>query len=226
VKVTERTEARRLRAVEGMSMKDIATAVGVSLSSVSRWTRDIELDQAHQAALREANPVLNGRRLGHGVRASRAREARAAAQEHGRRLAAAGDPMHRLGCMLYWAEGSKGRNCVTFTNSDPDMVAIFLAFLRRSYATTDQQVSIRVNVFLGNDLELEAIEAWWLERLGLPPSSLRRAIVNRPSRGSLRKRRTLPYGTVRLEVCSTFMVQSIYGAIQECAEFERPEWLD
>ena len=36
----------------------------------------------------------------------------------------------------------------------------------------------------------------------------------------------LPYGTARLAMHSTFIVQSIYGAIQEYAGFARPEWLD
>jgi hypothetical protein len=36
----------------------------------------------------------------------------------------------------------------------------------------------------------------------------------------------LPYGTGRLAVHSTFIVQSIYGAIQEYARTNRPEWLD
>jgi hypothetical protein len=37
---------------------------------------------------------------------------------------------------------------------------------------------------------------------------------------------TLPHGTARLVVYSTFVVQSIYGAIQEYADASRPEWLD
>jgi hypothetical protein len=36
----------------------------------------------------------------------------------------------------------------------------------------------------------------------------------------------LPYGTCRLVVHDTALVQSIYGAIQEYAGFDRPEWLD
>jgi hypothetical protein len=40
------------------------------------------------------------------------------------------------------------------------------------------------------------------------------------------KRNTLIYGTARLRVCSTFIAQSIYGAIQEYSGIERPEWLD
>jgi hypothetical protein len=34
------------------------------------------------------------------------------------------------------------------------------------------------------------------------------------------------YGTGRLAVHSTFVVQSIYGGIQEIAGIDRPEWLD
>jgi len=49
--------------------------------------------------------------------------------------------------------------------------------------------------------------------------------VNRPSRASQGKRRTLPYGTARVVVHSTALVQSLYGAIQEYAGVERPEWL-
>jgi hypothetical protein len=56
---------------------------------------------------------------------------------------------------------------------------------------------------------------------------LRKAAVNRSSSASQRKRgHVLPYGTGRVTVCSTFIVQSIYGAIQEYAGIDRPEWLD
>lgn len=36
----------------------------------------------------------------------------------------------------------------------------------------------------------------------------------------------LPYGTCRLVVHSTQVVQTIYGSIQEYGGFDRPEWLD
>ena len=95
--------------------------------------------------------------------------------------------------MLYWAEGSKYRNRAVFTNSDPDMVALFHRFLRECYDVTADRITLTVNVHLGNGLTLPEIEAWWLDRLGLPPSCLRQATVNNVSRASQRKRRTLPY---------------------------------
>jgi hypothetical protein len=55
----------------------------------------------------------------------------------------------------------------------------------------------------------------------------RKTIVNRPSSASRRRRhRVLLHGTGRLAVHSTFVVQSIYGGIQEIAGIDRPGWLD
>ena len=128
--------------------------------------------------------------------------------------------------MLYWAEGHRNRNQVLFTNSDADMLMLFRNFLRDCYAIADEQIALNVNVHLGNGLTLAEVESWWINRLVLPRTCLRKAIVNRPSRASQRKRRTLPYGTVRLTVSSTFVVQSIFGAIQAYAGIDRPAWLD
>jgi hypothetical protein len=84
-----------------------------------------------------------------------------------------------------------------------------------------------VNCFLENGLTLDEILHWWLERLQLPAGCLRTPSVNRLSTASKRlKSHILPYGTARLAVHSTFIVQSIYGAIQEYAGIDRPEWLD
>ena len=127
--------------------------------------------------------------------------------------------------MLHWGEGSKARNSVQLANSDPDLLRFFLRFLRECYDVQADHVAFCVNCFLGNGQSLDQIEAWWLDQLGLPRASLRKAQVNRMSRASSRKRRQLVYGTGRISVYSTAIVQSIYGAIQEYAGIDRPEWL-
>jgi len=43
MKTRERSEARRLRAEEGRSVKEIAGILSVSRSSVSLWVRDVPL---------------------------------------------------------------------------------------------------------------------------------------------------------------------------------------
>lgn len=128
--------------------------------------------------------------------------------------------------MLYWAEGSKGRNTVQFSNSDPAMVRFFASFLRRYYGVRDEAFRVECNLFADHLERQHEIEQFWLDELALPRSSLRNSTVNVYSKHSQKKRRNkLPYGTVRVCVHSTAIVQSIYGAIQEYGGFERPEWL-
>jgi transcriptional regulator with XRE-family HTH domain len=221
----ERAEARRLRRDDGLAMRAIAVRLGVAVSSVSTWTRDIPLTDEQHARLRAANPIYNQQVRGQGGRSASARAVRVAAQEHGRKMARKGESVHLGGCMLYWAEGSKNRNRVVFTNADVEMHRAFLGFLRDSYEVAPEQVTFRVNCHLNNGLSLAEIEGWWLDALGLPPECLRAATVNRASSASRWRRNVLVYGTASTCVHSTFIVQSIYGAIQEYGGFERPEWL-
>ena len=127
---------------------------------------------------------------------------------------------------LFWGEGSKERNSVTFTNADAEMLRFFFRFLNESYDVPDDAIRLRINCHLGNGLSVGEIETWWLDQLGLPSSCLRATTVNRASRASKRVRRPLVHGTAQLRVGSTWIVQSIYGAIQEYAGCERPDWLD
>ena len=77
------------------------------------------------------------------------------------------------GCMLYWAEGSKGRNQVHFANSDLNMVKFFCDFLRTSLGVRSEDMTLRLNVYTGNGLSLREIEEYWLNALDLPRTALR-----------------------------------------------------
>ena len=66
-----------------------------------------------------------------------------------------------------------------------------------------------------------------MDTLELPRSCLRKSQVNVYSKHSQKKRRNkLPYGTCRVVVHRSRVVQAIYGSIQEYGGFDRPEWLD
>lgn len=129
--------------------------------------------------------------------------------------------------MLFWAEGSKHRNLVQICNADPEVLKFFAGFLRRYFGVSDEKFRVACHLFADHIERQQEVEQFWLDALALPRSCLTKSIVNNYSRSSKRKRvNMLPYGTCRLTVCSTQIVQHIYGAIQEYAGFERPEWLD
>ena len=134
---------------------------------------------------------------------------------------------YAAGCMLYWAEGAKQRNSLKVTNSDPELLAFFADFLRRELDVPSERMRLSCNLFADHLDRQQQIEDYWLDRLGLDRSCLRKSVVNVYSRSSKRTRiGKLPYGTSALVVNSTRIVQTIYGSIQEYGGFDRPEWLD
>ena len=129
--------------------------------------------------------------------------------------------------MLYWAEGSKERNQLQFTNSDPAMARFFVDFLKTHIDLRGEQIRITCNLFADHLERRSEIERHWLNVLGLPQISLRKSIVNVYSKYSKRKRvGNLPYGTCHVVVSKTSVTQTIYRAIQELGGFERPAWLE
>jgi len=135
--------------------------------------------------------------------------------------------VYAAGCMLYWAEGGKQRNSLKITNADPEVLVFFAGFLRTHFEVPNEKMRVYCNLFADHVDRQHEIEDYWLARLGLDRSSLRKSIVNVYSRYSQRKRlNRLPFGTTALVVHSTRIVQTIYGSIQEYGGFERPEWLD
>jgi transposase-like protein len=227
MKTEERDLARALRREEGASIKDIARRVGVSTSSVSLWVRDIELTEEQHAALAHRNVAYNRQMSGTWKQAARRRSERMEYQQHGRALARSGDPLLVAGCMLYWAEGARARNSLRFTNSDPEMVRFFVRFLRERFAIDDRALSLTCNLFADHLERQHEIEEFWLDVARLPESSLRKSSVNVYSKYSQKKRRNkLPYGTCRISVSRTWLIQTIYGAIQEIGGFTRDAWLD
>jgi hypothetical protein len=222
-KPIERGVARSLRAEHGTPVKHLARLLRVSPATISVWVRDIEVSPEQKR-----RNVAGAAKLRGDTWRDLNRERRRRYQEQGHQRARLKDAMHLAGCMLYWAEGSKDRNSVVLTNSDPHLLRFFRQFLRSDLRVIDTDLSIRLNVYLGNGLALGEIEEYWLRVLELPRTALRKHSVNHlPTSSSGRKKNALPYGVCTIRVSrSTRLVQHIYGAIQEYAGFAEPRWLD
>ena len=137
------------------------------------------------------------------------------------------DPLYIAGCMLFWAEGDKTGSSVRLSNSDPEVIRLFARFLRECFGVEDERFRVYCHLFADHVSKQREVEQFWLDTAELPPTALRKSMVNNYSRSSQRKRfNRLPYGTCKLVVHSTEIVQTIYGSIQEFAGFSRPEWID
>jgi hypothetical protein len=226
-KPEERAAARELRR-EALSYKRIAAILRISASSALYWTRDIELTPEQVAAnlgtgITAAEEVVSRRAR---AWSERSRNRRLAFQLEGRVRAREGDCLHNAGCMLYWAERTKSKNAVGFSNSDISMVAFFLRFLTTCFEVEMNRLTLALHVYLNNGLTIAEIEDHWLDALDLPRSCLRKHQINPlPSSSSGSKRNRLPYGVGSLKYTDTRTVQHIYGAIQEYAGVDNQAWL-
>ncbi len=137
------------------------------------------------------------------------------------------DPLYVAGVMLYWAEGDKSsRHAARISNSDPEVLRLFMRFLRDCLGVADAQIAVTCNLFADHLERQWEIEQFWLDTLVVDRDRMCKTFVNVYSKYSQKKRTNkLPYGTTRVTVHSTAVVQGIYGAIQEYGSFDRPEWL-
>ncbi len=151
-KTVERQRARELRA-RAWTLLEIAEELGVSKSSVSIWTRDVEF-------------VPKPRNRGHREHAPHPLHLKKLAELERCRVdadVAIGEVSERdmlMFCLaLYAGEGSKSDGALKFANSDERLVRIFLTWLRSEFEIDERR--LRVNLYLHADLDLDAAIRHW-----------------------------------------------------------------
>jgi len=229
MKIREREEARKLRKEKGLSLKRIAEELGVSKGSVSIWVRDISLTKTQMKVLDHNFKVknsYNSRVAGAHALREQAAKRHLEWQQEGREKTKEQDPLHLMGCMLYWCEGYRknNRNTVSLSNSDPYLVRVFVNFLKKTLSLKNEDISFKINHY-DDIVSLREAEKFWLKFLSLPRKCLRKATLNHLSFYSKRKKcGSLKYGTCCVMVHKTQVIQHIFGAIQEYGGFMRQEW--
>lgn len=224
--------ARQLRKEQGLSNKEIAKQLNVSRSSVSLWVRDIQLTVAQTAKLNQNNPTINTTLYRDKIaktKSENAKQKRFSYQLDGRQQATiaikTNNNLHYAGCMLYWAEGAKDKNTCAFSNSDVNMVRLFLTFLYQCYCVKPTKIRIYINCYTDNGLTVDDIQKYWSKELNIPMDQFGKTTVDLLPKSSKRvAKNKLFNGTVRIVVHSTQLVQNILGAIQEYGDMSNEQF--
>ena len=216
----EQQEARRLRGL-GYTIPEIALELGVSKGSVSAWVRGVPLTEEQLAQIdADKRAKLAAQNKGGQANREKFLKLREQYQADGRARAREMRPLHMMGCMLFWAEGTKTRNNLTFVNSDPAMILFWMRFLREEMGVEDEVIRVRAHVH--HEDQVKPAERYWLQLTGLPKSALRKTQIKK---GSDTRHNTLKHGVCSVRVQSTELVMHVFGAIQEYGGFENPDWL-
>ncbi|MFJ8842777.1 hypothetical protein ACIRFF_07725 [Streptomyces cyaneofuscatus] len=165
-----REKARELR-LQGMTYDQIQVELGCSKSSISLWVRDLPKPERKRS--REESSAI-GRRGWEATLQRRDAERQAQKQKAAAEVGAMTDrELFLLGVGLYWAEGTKSKpyrtqERVTFVNSDPGMIEVFLAWLRL-LGVDDEH--LRFHVLIHETADVAAAEQFWAELTGAEPSA-------------------------------------------------------
>ena len=84
------------------------------------------------------------------------------------------DPLFCFGLALYWAEGSKTQRQFQFTNSDPRLIRIMIAFVEKYLGILKSDLKLRI--YMHKVYEGENCEDYWVGETGLSRNQFARSI--------------------------------------------------
>lgn len=213
VKENLKQKAIRLRK-RGLTYSEILKKVPVAKSTLSLWLRSVNL------ATRQKQRLTNKRRQAQ-LKGAKARKDQRIAieksllkegqQEIG---SLAQRELFILGSALYWAEGSKQTKNnksqgVIFSNSDPEMIRVFLAWLRKICNIPEKDIIFELYIHESKNKAV-AIN-YWATKLKISSKRLTRIYLKR-HKPLKRKRNKEYYGLVRIRVRrSTNLNRKILG---------------
>jgi hypothetical protein len=114
-----------------------------------------------------------------------------------------------LGAALYAGEGAKTQDTLTFANSDPRLIRIFVTWLRRFFDI--DELKFRVRLYLHEGLDLDAATAFWSDLTEIPPSQFYKP-YRAPADGTTRRTKHL-MGCPGVSYLSTSLSRRVMGLV-------------
>jgi hypothetical protein len=109
------------------------------------------------------------------------------------------NPLFIAGIMVYWGEGDKAtKHTVRLTNTDPEMMRLFLLFLTKVCGIQTEKIGAHVLIY--PDLEAQMCLRYWSEKSGLPQENFTKCVTIQ----GRHKTKRLGYGVGDMYVCSTY----------------------
>ena len=115
------------------------------------------------------------------------------------------------GLMLYWGEGAKkNSHSVDFANSDPEMIAIFLQFLRNIYQIDESR--LRIYLYSYNSLPTNELITYWSKVTNIPTTQFSKPYIRL---NSDLKHDKMQHGLIHIRYADTRLFRLIMDEIQQ-----------
>ena len=118
------------------------------------------------------------------------------------------------GTMLYWGEGTKSGSTVVLSNSDPNVVKLFLKFLREICGISEKRLRILLHIY--NNQNEETLKRQWMSITKIPKEQFCKSFIHIRTTGTYK--RTSIYGTISLRYSDKRLLDKINEWIKEYSE--------
>jgi len=167
---------RKMYESQNLTIKEISNKLGISFWQVYSFMNKCQINRR--------NRVLAG------FNANRTKPQ----FEIKRSLTKTDKNLKTAGIMLYWAEGTFLGNTVDFANSNPEMIKIFLRFLREICGV--KEIRLRIYLYAYKYQDINALKNYWSNITNVPLKQFTKPFIR--SHNINISRRKLQYGLIHV----------------------------
>lgn len=195
--------ARELR-LNGMSIRDITSKLGVSKSSVSVWCRDIILTdkQVKELMKNQKNKGLPGRLKGASIQRQRRLDQVEKLRKAGVETLKIIDKnsLFFTGLGLYWGEGEKSYQRMSFCNSDPSLIKFMIVWLDKCFGIPLSNLRFQVGINIIYRSDIERINHFWYKVTGATSEQFVKPSFKKTTNKKVYSNPEAHFGTLRVAV--------------------------
>lgn len=222
---SDKFKAYKLR-MQGRSYTEISNLLFVPKSTLSNWFSELIIPEG---ARERINKRVYAKSTAALIERNKSQTYQAEKRASGTRSLASSQvgslsdrDLFIVGIALYWAEGHKrpiiarGKirtyHPVSFTNSDPKLISLFMRFLRETCQVPEEKIKAHLRIF-DHQNEVYILD-FWQKTAKIPMSNFGK-VYRGISISSQHKRpyNILPYGTLQIRVNDTSLFHKIMGWI-------------
>lgn len=206
---------------KGLSYREILTEVPVAKSTLSLWLRSVGLSkrQLQRLSERKRQAALKGAARRREQRLLSVQEAKTEAVKRLRSINKR--DLWLIGTALYWAEGSKSKvhnisQGVTFSNSDPLMIRLFLKWLGLCLDVEDEDLQFEIYLHESRVSKIKVVQGYWAKTTGFSLSKFDKIYLKREKVSTNRKNTEEGYfGQLRVRVRkSTYLNRRVSACVE------------
>ncbi len=175
----------------GKSLEEIRRAMNISKGTLSVWLKDVVLDE--KATKRLTLRQIEGRKKVSAILSERKdlreKDAQLIAKSTLKAIPVNTKEQDKLTCaLIYYCEGAKSDQRMSFTNSDPDLMRAFLSLFRKSFLLDESR--FRVQIHLHSYHNEKTQKSFWSKATDIPEANFIKSF--RKKEGSIFKKKDYP----------------------------------